>query len=321
MSQTVENKSGQLSNELAEILLDLSCYNPSNKSAKIDYHKVKASGIRYVILKAINASLNVDRRFEEHIAGCAEAGIGVYATYHYSYAKDEEAAAKAADAWIKAVAGRCNVYALDWEDNSLPKDARAINIIKVYADKVAAIGGTFLLYVGLSWYNSYLKKYHNQLPYRLWVARYYAGYKTFNIGDEINEEYIPPVLGDLAGWQYTSSGNVPGIASPVDMNIWFQDIDKHPDTTQTIRVDVNPYTMPSQTVKLGTTGNDANWVLWYLWRFGLLLDEQGKPDSTRINGMIEERDIAPIVRSQEILGTTPDGKVGKITRGLYAKVC
>ena len=315
---------GQTTTNKKSTVLDLSCYNPSDKSKKIDYKKVKAAGIKHVILKAISVSLVADRRFEEHMKGCADAGINVFATYHYSYAKNEAAAGNAADAWIKVVAGRCNEYVLDWEDNSLPKDETAIKIIKVYADKITAAGGKFILYVGLAWFNSYLKKYRDKLPYRLWVARYYAGYKTFNIDDIVNDKYIPAVSGNLVGRQYTSSGNVPGIAGSVDMSIWYEDIITADDKSQVaapMRVDINPYTVPTQTVKLGTTGNDANWVLWYLWRFGLLLDDEGQADSTRINGMIEERDLAAIIKSQEILHTTPDAKVGKITRGLYMKIC
>ena len=86
--------------------------------------------------------------------------------------------------------------------------------------------------------------------------------------------------------------------------------------------ETNPYDVPTKTVKLGTTGNDANWVLWYLWRFGLLLNSTGKfPDSSRINGVIDAEDVEAIRRSQQILGTTADGMVGKITRGLYMKIC
>ncbi|MBO5145306.1 MAG: hypothetical protein J6C19_07185, partial [Lachnospiraceae bacterium] len=62
-------------------------------------------------------------------------------------------------------------------------------------------------------------------------------------------------------------------------------------------------------------------VLWYLWRFGLLLDENGLSDVKKINGIISAGDVEVIKMSQTLLGTTADGVVGKITRGLYTKIC
>lgn len=306
-------------------VLDLSCYNPASKTSYADYLKVKHAGINYVILKAINKSLNSDRRFEEHVRGCNAAGVKILGTYHYTYATTVEKARTAAYAWLKAVNGRFSKFFLDYEDSeTLPKDERAIEIINAYAEIIMKAGCEFYVYTGLSWYNSYFKKYLDKLPYRFWIARYYAGYKTFNVDDEVNEKYVPVIPSPLSGWQYTSSGNIPGLAGATDINIWYENdyvsgigVDERP----AMPVDSNPYTIPSRLVQLGTTGNDANWVLWYLWRFGLLRDADGNPDETRINGMIEDRDIDAIKQSQTILGTTPDGKVGKITRGLYIKVC
>lgn len=77
--------------------------------------------------------------------------------------------------------------------------------------------------------------------------------------------------------------------------------------TQTIS---NPYTEPAQNVRRGTTGNDAKWVQWCLWRFGLL-EESG------IDGIIGAKSEAAIKESQARLGAKPDGIVGKVTRKVY----
>lgn len=307
-------------------VIDISCYNPADKSKKIDYAAVKKDGIEYVVAKAISKSGAPDRRFEEHLAGCAAAGITVFATYHYSYATSVQMARDMAKKWMKAVNGRVKLFCLDWEDSdTLPKDKRAVDIINAYAEEITKAGYQFAVYTGQYWYNAYLSKYANLLPYDFWIARYYAGYKTFTSKSDVNKSYVPSINRPLMGWQYTSSGNIHGIAGPVDVNIWYKDIEApKPETklpNETL-FETNPYNVPTKTVKLGTTGNDANWVLWYLWRFGLLLDSTGKiPDSSRINGVIDAEDVEAIRRSQQILGTTADGMVGKITRGLYMKIC
>lgn len=310
-----------------ERVIDISTYNPPNKSKKVNYAAVKADGINYAILKAISKSGAPDKRFEEHLAGCTAAGVHVFATYHYSYATSVQAARSMAQVWLKVVNGRVKLFVLDWEDaDCLPKDKKAVDIINAYAEEITKAGYDFAVYTGYYWYNTYLAKYANELPYKFWIARYYAGYKAFTAKSDVNESYIPKINRPLIGWQYTSSGNIHGIEGSVDVNIWYDDIEIPAadigNKQEKITAEFNPYTVPTSTVKLGTTGNDANWVLWYLWRFGLLLDAEGKnPDVSRVNGMIEEADVEAIKKSQQILGTTADGMVGKITRGLYMKIC
>ena len=88
-----------------------------------------------------------------------------------------------------------------------------------------------------------------------------------------------------------------------------------------IPIEYNPFTEPSRNVKLGTTGNDANWVLWYLWRFGKLVDKNGNPDSTLINGIITAEVVVLIKDVQSLLGLEADGVVGKCTKAVWKKIC
>ena len=297
-------------------VIDLSGWNEVQS-----YNNVKTAGIDYAILKAINKDLNADKKFEQHFQGCTGAGIAVIGTYHYSYATTVAKAKEAAKSWIKTVNGRCSTYYLDWEDDSLPKDSRAVDIINTYADEVHKAGGRLAVYCSLSWYNSYLKKYSDKLTYDYWIARYYAGYKIFAPSESVDTQYMPSIKNSLTGWQYTSSGAVAGIKGSVDINIWYKDIPAQAAGANEMPIDHNPYKEPKKNVQIGTTGNDANWVLWYLWRFGLLLDENGLPDAKKINGIISAGDVEVIKMSQTLLGTTADGVVGKITRGLYTKIC
>ena len=105
------------------------------------------------------------------------------------------------------------------------------------------------------------------------------------------------------------------------MNIWYDGLTANNTMSIETLIKQNPYIEPKQNVRLGTMGNDANWVLWYLYLFGFVLDKNGVPDANKINGIITAENVEMIKKSQMILGTTPDGIVGKITRGLYKKVC
>lgn len=75
----------------------------------------------------------------------------------------------------------------------------------------------------------------------------------------------------------------------------------------------NPYTEPVKNVRRGTNGNDARWVQWCLWRFGLL-EERG------IDGIIGAGSEQAVRMAQERLGLSPDGVVGKITRQAFKSV-
>lgn len=72
----------------------------------------------------------------------------------------------------------------------------------------------------------------------------------------------------------------------------------------------NPYTEPTKNVGRGTTGNDAKWVQWCLWRFGLLA-------KTGIDGVIGSKSVSAIKVAQARLGLVPDGIVGEKTRKAF----
>ncbi len=134
--------------------------------------------------------------------------------------------------WMKVVKGRCRLFILDWEDAVLPKGSRAAEIINTYADEIQGAGYDFAVYTGLSWYNSYLRKYADKLPYEFWIARYYAGYKAFTTSDPVNTKYIPAITHKLIGWQYTSNGQVSGVKGSVDINQWYKELSGiHSDKT------------------------------------------------------------------------------------------
>lgn len=81
-----------------------------------------------------------------------------------------------------------------------------------------------------------------------------------------------------------------------------------------ISVEVNLFSEPTVNVKIGTSGENAKWVQWYLWRFGLL-------QKNEIDGIIGKKSDACIREAQCRLGLPTDGIVGKVTRAVWKKLC
>ena len=287
-----------------------------------DYDKVRRAGVEFAILKVINGSNQPDSRFYEHVSGLNSAGVPIIGGYTYSYANTVEKAQKAADAFIEVGKPKgINTMWLDLEDNAVKGlGSNIIKIINVYKMFAESASMNFGIYTGASYYNPYLKPYAKEIAgIPIWWARY-PSLKDFTISADVpDSKYLPKDIA-ISGWQYSSKGRIDGINGYVDMNVWY---DKEPfeKTTHEIPIEYNPFTEPVSNVTVGKTGNDANWVLWYLWRFGKLTDSKGQPDMTQINGIFDEGTEEKVKEVQAVLGLVPDGIVGKITRSVWKKIC
>lgn len=187
--------------------------------------------------------------------------------------------------------------------------ANTIEKAKQAADSFVNIGkpqGINCMWLDLESYKEELR----EIPF--WWARYpYVKERT--VEDAVPSiTYLPQDMA-LEGWKYSSMGKIAGVKGYIDLNVWFES-ENYDDKKTEISVDYNPFVEPMQNVRLGTTGNDANWVLWYLWRFGKLTDAKGNPDKTLINGVITEECIILIKEVQALLGLEADGIVGKEQR-------
>lgn len=210
------------------ILSYIKCVDVSSYQGNINWSLVKSAGVNHTILKVIRKDLNPDTKFEQNWNGCKNAGIEISGVYNYSYATTVAKAKTDAQKVLSILNGRkCTVW-LDVEDKcqqgigSLIKD-----IINAYRDVIVSAGYDFGIYTGMSFYNSYIKSYAAQIKCdKWWIARYYNGYSKFSISSKPNEQYNPKTsIGrDIYGWQYTSSGQVSGIAGNVDLNIIYGNI-------------------------------------------------------------------------------------------------
>lgn len=287
-----------------------------------DYDAVRNAGVEFVIVKVNNLGNAPDKRFYEHVKGFNDAGIPIIGGYNYCYANTREKAKKAASSFVNLARPQgIDFMWLDLEDVSMRGlGSKILDIIDIYHDFADNAGMGFGIYTGASFYNPFLKPYANELEsIPFWWARY-PHTRNMAITDAVPDTKNLPKNLDLDGWQFSSKLKVDGCKGYLDFNVWWKD-EPFRSEKDMMPIEYNPFTEPSRNVTLGTMGNDANWVLWYLWRFGKLLDANGAPNELLINGMITEETVLLIKEVQTLLGLTPDGIVGKRTRALWKKIC
>ena len=183
----------------------------SNFQGTIDWNQVKAAGIEFAILKVGPVYGKPDSTFERNATECERLGIP-YGVYYYSYARSVADANKEADrtlAWLGGHHPSLPVY-YDLEDNYILQDPnfskdKLAQIAQTFCNRMEAVGFKSGIYANLNWFNNYLNS-PSLSGYDHWVAQYnwrcdYAGSYSF--------------------WQYSSSGNVPGINGRCDMNYCF----------------------------------------------------------------------------------------------------
>lgn len=296
--------------------IDISKWN------KIDSYKaMRRAGVEFAILKVNNAGDTPDSRFFEHVAGCGSAGIPVIGGYNYCYADTVDKAKWAAEAFVSiSKPQEINTMILDLEDKSIMNlGGRLIKIVHAYRKIAKDAGMKFVIYTGAHFYNPCLKPYAKEIKdIPVWWARY-PSMAEMKIHAPVPEGRNLPKDIKLCGWQYSSKGVIDGAQGYIDLDVWWEgNIVVNPGTEITPLF--NPFAEPIHNVKLGTTGNDADWVQWYLWRFGKYVDELDVPDVTKIDGAIDADDVEKIKETQALLGLDPDGIVGKITRSVWKKI-
>lgn len=185
----------------------------STWQGKIDWEKVKASGIEFAILRCgygMDQEDQDDPTFDRNATECERLGIP-YGVYFYSYATDTDHAKSEAEHTIRLLKGRKLDYPvyLDLEEASVAAIGRKkiLENAKLYTEMVEAAGYCVGVYANLNWWNNHLPDaWYDNHP--RWVAQYYTEC-------QYKKEY--------GMWQYSSSGTVPGIDGNVDMNYVYVD--------------------------------------------------------------------------------------------------
>lgn len=187
----------------------------SEFQGKIDWEKVKNSGVEFAILRCgygIDFSNQDDVEYERNANECERLGIP-YGVYLMSYANTVEKARSEAKHVLRLIEGRKISLGVwyDIEDNgtsgAINKETLT-NIINTFCNTIKNAGYKVGVYASLNWLENKIEKTIKD-NYDIWVAQYYSKC-------EYEGKYIM--------WQHTSSGKVNGISTNVDMNILYEDL-------------------------------------------------------------------------------------------------
>lgn len=188
----------------------------SSHQKKIDWQAVADSGIQFVIIRVgyrgyESGLLNADERMQENYEGAKAAGLRVGAYIFSQAITVEEAREEAAFILDKIKDWEVDMpVVFDWEQK---KEGRTLNLDSrivtdsaiAFCDLVREAG-----YEPMVYFNPHhaRKFFHlSELEdYPFWLA-YYTDRMQYSYKVEM--------------WQYTNSGSVPGIETPVDINIYF----------------------------------------------------------------------------------------------------
>lgn len=187
----------------------------SKYQEKVDWAQVKAAGYDFVMIRAgyrgygKAGTLRPDDWANRHYQGAKEAGLLV-GTYFFSQAVNEEEAREEALYFLELTK--------DWEldlpmvfDWEYIEEGRAAEVdidtltrcAMAFCQEISDVGRRTMIYVSPWFGNLHLDQLED---YPQWLARY---------TDQLDYPYR------FEMWQYTSSGTVPGVKGPCDINILF----------------------------------------------------------------------------------------------------
>lgn len=199
----------------------------SDNQGAIDWEQV-AQKVDFAVLRSVRRSGKTDYQFAVNLEGCRKYGIPVSA-YKYTYATTPEAARQEAQQVVEMLRSHHLTGTMVWwdvEDKEVLQPlgaAKLTECIRAAQEVIMAAGYSFGLYVGLYVYKERWFDFDAFAGTRLWVARYYRGYRTMAFADDPDQNYKPSADRDITAWQYTSCGEIAGIKGDVDLDIAYED--------------------------------------------------------------------------------------------------
>ena len=186
----------------------------SEHNGDLDWAKIKASGVEFVIARSGYGVSHVDKFFAKNIEGARAQGLPV-GVYHFSYALDPAGAKKEAEfvlSILKPYQGEIFLpIFFDFEYDTvsyarkqgvtLGKESFNSHAV-AFCEVIKAAGYTPGVYYNLDYAKNYLDKARLG-GYVQWFAQYAS----------------TPSRSDWAIWQYTSSHTIAGISGKFDANL------------------------------------------------------------------------------------------------------
>lgn len=178
----------------------------------IDWPRVKAAGVKTVIIRASQGTKQVDSAFHANIDGAEDAGLDV-GCYHALIASSD--GVLQAQHFVKEVGlflpDLALPLAIDVELQNGMTPRRIADTLYAMAQELAhASGNPPMIYTSAGFFNGQVGDQHDayfaDLP--LWLANWRTSGKPV----------LPRCWRDYAYWQYSSSGHVDGINGRVDLS-------------------------------------------------------------------------------------------------------
>jgi GH25 family lysozyme M1 (1,4-beta-N-acetylmuramidase)/LysM repeat protein len=189
--------------------------------AGIDWPKVRATGQRYVFVKATEGITYKDPTFDDNWLGAKPAGL-LRGAYHFFHCNVD--AKKQADYFIDYVRTTNDdgelPPVLDLEVNDGITKDKIVPAVKLWLDRVeSAFGKKPIIYSGQFFLQDYLSVAGGGPPawakdYPLWLAQYPNQYV------EGSQPFLPRGWFKWSFWQYSDKGTINGINAKVDLNLF-----------------------------------------------------------------------------------------------------
>ena len=189
--------------------IDVSAYQ-----GKIDYSRVKNSGIDIVYIKASEGEHLEDPEFRNNYNGAKNNGLNI-GFYHFVRARSEEDAIKEAEFFARVISGtepNCKL-AMDFEIFGNLSTYEINSISKVFLEKTKELTGKEMVIYSNTYDARTIFSYELASSYPLWVAQY--GGNTPSDNGKWN---------NWIGFQYSDSGRISGIEGNVDLDRFTEEI-------------------------------------------------------------------------------------------------
>lgn len=194
--------------------IDVSEYQP-----EVDWQQVKDYGVDFVIVRlgyrgyGEAGTLVEDRMFRSHVEGALAAGLDV-GVYFFSQAIDQAEAEEEAQFVLERIRDYEIKGPVVYDTEEIKDDVARTDDLDgksftdhciVFCDAVEDAGYDSMIYANMKWM-AFTLDLTRLTEYEKWYADY---------------EPLPQCPYEIAMWQYTETGQVPGIDGNVDMNLWF----------------------------------------------------------------------------------------------------
>ena len=194
--------------------IDVSEYQP-----EVDWQQVKDYGVDFVIVRVgyrgygEAGKLVEDNMFRSHVEGALAAGLDV-GVYFFSQAVNKEEAQEEAQFVLERIQNYDIKGPVVFDTEEIKNDTARTDDLDgkaftdhcvTFCDAVKAAGYETMIYANMKWM-AFTLDLTRLTAYEKWYADY---------------EPLPQCPYEISMWQYTETGQVPGIDGNVDMNLWF----------------------------------------------------------------------------------------------------